>query len=66
MGEAIFALIGVIVGTLLTRLGDVKFTGLLRKRTKNNLTEDDGKKDGKLSVYEQWENLLCYDGDEKR
>ena len=52
----IFAIIGVITGVIIEK-GELKLNFPKRKKQtlKNNETE-------KLTVSEQWENLLNYDG----
>lgn len=61
----IFTILGVMVGALVMKFANVKtggfFARVLKRGGSGNVGADDGEKE-KLSMSEQWENLLNYDG----
>lgn len=57
MESGIFALIGVIVGVVISSPEKIKLNFAKKKRAENNEEETD-----KLTITKQWENLLNYDG----
>ena len=59
MESGIFAIIGVVVGAVLTKLDKMNFKSGFTRKVKQNKNENENEE---LTMAKQWENLLNYDG----